>query len=70
VADGMKRQRAEKIATALSDNERWHSHGRGISMQTLRNELNLRIDDFDQISDGVEVWLGHLRGTRDDACSL
>jgi hypothetical protein len=49
VTDDMKRQRAEEIATALSDNERWHSHGRGISMQTLRNELNLRIDDFDQI---------------------
>ncbi len=41
-----RESRAEAIATILSDNERWHSHGRGISMETLRSELNLKIDDF------------------------
>jgi hypothetical protein len=30
----------------LSRVSRWHSHGRGLSMRVLRDELNLRIDDF------------------------
>jgi hypothetical protein len=48
VTDEMRRQRAEEIATALADNERWHSHGRGIDMATLVNDLNLRIEDYGQ----------------------
>lgn len=39
-------QRAEEIATKLSDNKRWHSHGRMIGMKTLRDEMRLEIDDF------------------------
>ncbi len=46
VDDQLREDRAQEIAEALNDQDRWHSHGRGISMQTLRNELNLRIDDF------------------------
>ena len=42
----MRETRAHEIAESLSDNERWHSHARGISMLTLRDELNLMIDDF------------------------
>ena len=49
----MKEDRAEEIAKALNDNERWHSHNRGISMQTLREELNLRIDDLGELP---ELW--------------
>jgi membrane-bound ClpP family serine protease len=41
-----KQERAKEIARRLSDNEHWHSHGRGIPMEALRAELNLRIDDF------------------------
>jgi len=48
VNDKMKEERAHEIATALSNNEQWHSHQRGISMNTLRQELNLQIDDFDK----------------------
>lgn len=40
--------RAEEIATKLSDNNRWHSHGRMIGMGTLRNEMRLEIEDFTQ----------------------
>lgn len=47
VDDAMRQRRAEEIADLLSDNERWHSHGRGISMETLRAN-NLKIDDFSQ----------------------
>lgn len=46
VTDEMKATRAREIATDLSNHEKWHSHARGISMEVLRNELNLRIDDF------------------------
>ena len=46
VTDKMKENRAEDIANILNDPERWHSHGRGISMDTLRNELKLKIEDY------------------------
>lgn len=39
-------ERAEEIATKLSDNNRWHSHGRMIGMGTLRSEMRLEIEDF------------------------
>jgi hypothetical protein len=38
--------RAEEIATKLSDNNRWHSHGRMIGMSTLQSELRLQIEDL------------------------
>jgi hypothetical protein len=42
----MKASRAEEIAKKLSDTSTWHSHGRGIMMATLVNDINLVIDDF------------------------
>lgn len=42
----MKERRATEIATQLNDQERWLTHGRGIDMKTLRDELRMRIDDF------------------------
>lgn len=47
VTESMREQRAEEIARALNDTERWHSHGHGISMEVLTRDLNLKIDDFD-----------------------
>jgi hypothetical protein len=41
-----KEQRAEEIATLLSDNKIWHSHGRKISVRTLQNLLRLKIEDY------------------------
>jgi len=35
VTRGMKEQRAEAIAATLNDTKIWHSHGRGIPMETL-----------------------------------
>lgn len=46
VSNSMRAQRAEKIARVLQDTRRWNSHGRGISMEILRREVNLKIDDF------------------------
>ena len=47
VTDAMRQERAEAIAKELNDPEKWHSHSLGISMDILRRDLNLRIDDFD-----------------------
>lgn len=42
----IREQRAEEIARKLNDTNRWHTHGHGISMEVLRRELKMRIDDF------------------------
>jgi|WetSurMetagenome_2_1015567.scaffolds.fasta_scaffold00209_13 hypothetical protein len=46
VTPAMKTKAAEEIARKLNDTDRWHSHGIGISMETLRKDLNLKIEDF------------------------
>jgi membrane-bound ClpP family serine protease len=46
VTEEMRKTRAKEIAEKLSKNERWHSHARGISMETLQKELNLQIEDL------------------------
>lgn len=42
----MREQRAAEIAEALNDHERWHTHSRGIGMETLQKDLQLKIDDY------------------------
>ena len=42
----LRTRRATDIAKKLSQTDRWHSHGRGISMEVLRRDLKLRIEDF------------------------
>lgn len=46
VTQSMKRTRAKKIADLLNDTNRWHSHGRAIDMQTLRDEVGLKVEDM------------------------
>ncbi len=46
VTMAMKEERASDIALKLSDQTRWLTHGRGIDIRTLREELRLKIDDF------------------------
>jgi membrane-bound ClpP family serine protease len=46
VTDQMRVKRAREIAERLNKTEVWHSHGRGISMAVLREELNIQIEDF------------------------
>lgn len=41
-----KIKRAKEIADKLSDNNRWKSHSRPINIETLENELQLKIQDF------------------------
>lgn len=42
----MRKKRATKIAKTLNKTERWHSHSRGISMEVLRKDLELKVEDF------------------------
>ena len=50
VTDSEKKQRAQEIADALSDNERWHSHGRMISRETLvSNPIRLKIENLEDV---------------------
>ena len=57
VTENMKEERAAWIALQLNDHERWHTHGRGIDMETLQEELKLKITDFGDDSDLKKaVW--------------
>lgn len=46
VNKAMRKKRANEIAQALVDHEKWHSHSRCISMNTLISELNIQIEDY------------------------
>ena len=46
----MRKQRANEVAEMLSSTERWHSHGRGINMRTLTEEIGLKIENFSEIN--------------------
>jgi len=48
VTPEMKQARAEEIAKALGDTERWHSHSRGISMAVMDRDVNLQIEDLEK----------------------
>jgi hypothetical protein len=50
VTPAMRERRAKEIASILNETDRWHSHGHGITMEVLRRELNLKIDDFGEPS--------------------
>ncbi|TKI03550.1 SDH family Clp fold serine proteinase [Martelella alba] len=56
VTKRQKTNRAQEIAKALSDNRKWHSHSRMIGINTLINELHLKIEDYTnnpQMSDSI-----------------
>ena len=46
VTQEMKQERASRIAHQLNDQARWLTHGRGIDMRTLKEEIGIKIDDF------------------------
>lgn len=61
----MKQKRAKKVADQLNDTDRWHSHARGIDILTLRNELQLKIDDFSGNPELNEAIKKHYELLRD-----
>lgn len=46
VTNEEKHQRAEQIAKDLSDNNKWHSHGRMIGIDKITRMLRLEIEDY------------------------
>ena len=46
VTRAMKVKRAEEIAKKLNNTRLWRSHGRGLSIGVVRNDLNLVVEDF------------------------
>lgn len=46
VTDEEKQERAEEIARLLGDNKLWHSHGRMIGINTIRDKLRLKVEDY------------------------
>jgi len=46
VTQEMKEKRARSIASQLNKHERWLTHGRGLDMRTLQDELKLKITDY------------------------
>lgn len=46
VTDDEKKERAEEVANALSNNNLWKSHGRPINIETLESRLRLKIEDY------------------------
>lgn len=54
-----KQKSAENVAKTLNDTRKWHSHSRGISMEILRRDVNLKISDFgavDCVNNAVRVY--------------
>lgn len=51
VTKDQKIERAEEIASALSDNKKWHSHSRTIGINTLIYDLRLKIEDYTENED-------------------
>lgn len=46
VTMAMKTSRAAEIAKKLNNTRMWRSHGRGLSIEVLRNDLNLLVEDL------------------------
>lgn len=65
VTKRMRSSRAVAIARKLNNPQTWHSHGYGISMEVLRRDLKLLIDDFDE-SPEVGTKVKDYHGLLDD----
>lgn len=58
VTDQEKILRAEEIAKALSNHKKWHSHGRALDVEKLK-ELRLEIDDYSDNHDLASAIRGY-----------
>ena len=60
----MRKDLATEIAEKLSDPDIWHTHGRGIFVDTLRRDMKLKIEDFGEngeLNDAIRAYCGLLR---------
>lgn len=46
VTSDMKSRRASEIAKILGDYDKWKSHGRPIDINTLKQDINIKIEDY------------------------
>lgn len=49
VTEEEKQERAQQIARDLSDNKLWHSHGRMIGIEKVKNMLRLEVEDYSRM---------------------
>ncbi len=61
VSASKKKKQAQNIAKILGDAKKWHSHGRGISMLELSNEVGLRIKNFGE-NEGLSRRIRNYHG--------
>ncbi len=59
VDDQMKRVRAKEIADDLNNVQKWNSHGIGINLGQIEDDLKLRIDDFGKDEDVLQAVRGY-----------
>lgn len=64
VTEEEKRQRAIEIAQELSDNNKWKSHGKGISIAEL-SDLKLKIEDYSK-EDNLRALIRDYYNTMDE----
>ena len=55
VTDEMREKRAQEIADKLSDHSLWKSHGRSLKIDTLQNEVQLKINDLTENPEICEI---------------
>jgi hypothetical protein len=55
VTHQMKIERAKEIAVKLNDTKKWRSHGRGLSIEVIINDLNLLVEDFGKDPSLIEL---------------
>lgn len=55
VTEKEKEQRAIKIASMLSNNELWHSHGRNINITKIQ-DLKLKVEDYSNNNDDQKAF--------------
>lgn len=64
VTNQLRKSRARAIAKKLSNPDRWHSHTRGISMEVLRRDIKLEIEDFgknNELNNAIRVYCKLLK---------
>ena len=55
VDDKMREKRAKEIADKLSDHSLWKSHGRSLKIDTLQNDIQLKINDLSANQEICEI---------------
>jgi hypothetical protein len=66
----MKEKAAIGVANVLNSTDKWHSHGRGISMEVLRQDVKLKMQDFGAEADKDNSIKEYFRLLRDYMAKL